>query len=269
MPTEPRKGPTVDAVALHLHAEHLAKAQYGPLTGDLALPDLDAAYTAQEALVELWLKDGLGPISGYKIALTSKPIQELCGVDQPCGGILLASRMLDGPATVSLRDFQRLGVEFELAVRMGRNLDPASAPFDVADVRPAIDAVMPAFELIEDRAADYGALDAISMVADNAWNGGVVLGAPVTDWEGVDMETTPVSLNTNGEAETSVTGAAMGNPLASVAWIANLLAGRGQGLKAGMIIMTGSTLATKFPSGGETYAYTIDRLGTVNLTVGA
>ncbi len=259
----------VDAVASHLHAEHQAKAQYAPLTGEHALADLDAAYAAQEALVALWLEDGLGPVSGYKIALTSKPIQELCGVDQPCGGILLASRMLDGPATVSLKDFQRLGIEFELAVRLGKDLGPDNAPFDVATVRPAIDAVMPAFELIEDRAADYGQLDAISMVADNAWNGGVVLGKPVEAWQHLDLETTPVSLDMDGQVEASVTGAAMGNPLASVAWIANLLAGRGQGLRRGMIIMTGSTLATKFPTGGEAYSYAIDGLGAVSLKVDA
>ena len=170
-------------------------------------------------------------------------------MDQPCGGILLASRMLDGPATVSLKDFQRLGIEFEPPSDW-EGLGVDNAPFDVATVRPAIDAVMPAFELIEDRAADYGQLDAISMVADNAWNGGVVLGKLVEAWQHLDLETTPVSLDMDGQVDIGHRGGD-GNPLASVAWIANLLAGRGQGLKRGMIIMTGSTLATKFPTGGE------------------
>ena len=46
----------------------------------------------------------------------------------------------------------------------------------VADVAAAVDGVCPAIEIIDDRGADYRSLDAFSLIADNAWNGGIVLG---------------------------------------------------------------------------------------------
>ena len=64
--------------------------------------------------------------------------------------------------------------------------------------------------------------------------------------------------------ESGVTGDAMGHPFESVAWLAGLLAGQGKQLRAGMIVMTGSTLATRFPRAGEQYRYEIEGLGSVS-----
>ena len=50
-------------------------------------------------------------------------------------------------------------------------------PYDRSSARAAVAAVMPAFELIEDRKAVYKETKALSLIADNAWNGGIVLGA--------------------------------------------------------------------------------------------
>src|SRR2546425_12230720 len=36
--------------------------------------------------------------------------------------------------------------------------------------------------------ADYKTLDAFTLIAQNTWNGGVVLGAPITQWRRVDLE---------------------------------------------------------------------------------
>ena len=76
---------------------------------------------------------------------------------------------------------------------------------------------MPAFELIEDRNADHGDVDALSILVDNSWCAGVVLGPPSTDWHSLDLADTPVSLRVNdAPPAAAVTGAAMGNPLNSL-----------------------------------------------------
>ena len=46
---------------------------------------------------------------------------------------------------------------------------------------------MAAFELIEDRHADYKTSKALSLIADNAWNGGIVLGAGKPPPAGLDL----------------------------------------------------------------------------------
>lgn len=257
----------VEKVAQALAAQHAARRRFAPLAGDLALDDLDQAYAAQRALVRLWEAGAHGPVGGYKIALTSKAVQELCGVDQPCGGAIFTSVMHPSPARIDSADFVRLGLEFELCLRLGRDLPSVDGGYSAEAVRDAVAEAVPAFELIEDRDADYGALDAISLIADNAWNGGIVLGKAEGDWRALDLATTPVRLDYNGEIEQAVTGAAMGNPLNALAWLADLLAGQGRPLRAGHWVMTGSTLKTRFARPGDRAIYTIEGLGSVEIEV--
>ena len=257
----------IRAVAERRFAEHRDREVYSPL-GAMMLDSIDEGYQAMEKLVELW--QGRGPIGGYKIALTSKPIQELCGVDQPCGGYVFRETIHQSPANLSLGDFNGLALEFELAVRLASDIPAEAAPFDAERIREYVGACYPAFELIDDRRADYATLDAISMLADNIWCGGVVLGPEVTDCQDFDMAATPVHLTWNGKkAEDSVTGAAMGSPMISLAWLANLAAERGWPMRKDMIVITGSTLATKHPKPGDHAAYTIEGMGTVEVSIRA
>jgi 2-keto-4-pentenoate hydratase len=71
----------------------------------------------------------------------------------------------------------------------------------------------------------------------------------------------------NNQIETSTTGAALGDPFNSVAWIANFLNKRGRQLKANELIMTGSTFATMFPKSGDTISYEVTGIGAVELKV--
>jgi 2-keto-4-pentenoate hydratase len=61
------------------------------------------------------------------------------------------------------------------------------------------------------------------------------------------------------------TGDAMGHPFEAAAWLANLLNRRGRTLERGMIVMTGSSITTKFPAPGDRVRFAIDGLGEVVL----
>ena len=201
----------------------------------------------QDAVHRRFTAAGWGALGGHKIALTSRAVQELCGVDQPAGGgDLRQHHPRARPRRSRLSDFIHLGLEFELGVRLGRDLPADGAPYDRASVAPAVATCMPAFELIEDRGADYADLDAASILTDKCWCGGVVLGPELADWQGLDLAATPVELIWNGEVvDRGVTGAAMGHPFEALAWLANLLASRGRGMRAGEIVITGSALKTR------------------------
>src|SRR5207245_784300 len=135
-------------------------------------------------------------------------------------------------------------------------------PWTRASVADRVAACLPAFELVEDGDADYKALDAFTLVAQNTWNGGVVLGAPVTAWRGVDLERAVTRAWLNDEpAGQGKTGDALGHPFEAVAWLANLLNRRGRMLGRDMIVMTGSSITTKFPSPGDRVRFAIDGLG--------
>jgi 2-keto-4-pentenoate hydratase len=249
-------------IADHILEAHRRRARFERLRGELAPGSLAEAYEVQDEVHRRFTAAGWGALGGHKIALTSKAIQELCGVDQPAGGAIFASTIHHSPATLRLAGFMHLGLEFELGVRLGRDLPAADAPYTRASVTGAVATCMPAFELIEDRNADYTDLDAASILTDKCWCAGVVLGPEIAAWQSLDLETTPVELLWNGTVvDQGVTGAAMGHPFESLAWLANLLASRGCGMRAGEIVITGSALKTRFPEVGDEITYRIEGLG--------
>ena len=115
--------------------------------------------------------------AGRKIATTTKVMQQLMGIDHPCGGMIFASRVHRSPASIRKADFVNVRIECELAVRLGRDLPKEPQPYTRESVRRRRAEIMAAFELIEDRHADYKTCKALSLIADNAWNGGIVIGA--------------------------------------------------------------------------------------------
>jgi len=121
---------------------------------------------------------------------------------------------------------------------------------------------------VEDGDADYKNLDAFTLVAQNTWNGGVVLGAAGASWKNVDLETAVTRCWINdAPAGQGKTGDALGHPFEAVAWLANLLNSQGRMLTRDMIVMTGSSITTKFPSPGGRIRFAIESLGEVTLEI--
>jgi 2-keto-4-pentenoate hydratase len=126
-------------------------------------------------------------------------------------------------------------------------------------VAPAVAAAMAAFELIEDRNADYAKVEALSLIVENCWNGGIVIGAPkamrVADLIGI-----PGRLAVGGKI---VGEGKAEDPCATLAWLANHVAERGRGLKSGMVVITGSLIPTVAIASGQRAVFTVDGLGDV------
>ncbi len=256
------------ALADRLFVENVEGRPFRRLGGADRPASLDEGYRVQQLLNRRFAEAGRGATAGYKVGLTSEAIQTMYGSDQPISGVVFEKGVHRSPARIALADYTHLGIEFELAVEIGREFRPDDAPFTLEEARARVAACMPAFELIEDRNADHDDVDALSILVDNAWCAGVVLGSPRTDWRSLDLADTPVSLKV-GDAPpvAAATGAAMGNPLNSLVWLANQLASRETTLEAGMIVMTGSTLATQFPAAGDRFVYEIEGLGAAEATI--
>ncbi len=269
MPENAMSQPDIERVAARIFADNRNRAPFRPLRGADAPPTLTDAYRIQDCVHNLFEAEGdAGPLGGHKIALTSRAVQALCGVDQPAYGGIFAKTIHRSPAVMELSEFVHAGLEFELAVEISRDAPPENAPYDRESIARHIRSCAPAFELIEDRNADYGALDAASILTDRCWCAGIVLGPPVTRWDDIDLATVPVTLAWNGVVcERGVAGASMGHPFEGLAWVANHLAQRGRGLTAGEIVMTGSALATRFPEAGDEIIYAIEGLGETRLNV--
>ncbi len=219
-------------------------------------PSLDEAYAAQEAYYRL-AAPVYGPVGGAKIATTTKVMQALMGISHPCAGAIFARTVHASPARVRTTDFVNLRIESEIALKLGADIPASGAPWSREAVAPAVAGAMPAFELIEDRGADYAQTEASSLIVENCWNGGVIVAAPkvLPDLAGI---TGRLAINGTvigeGRAE---------DPLATLAWLANHLAGRGRDLEAGMVVITGSVIPTVSIAPGDRAVFAVDRLGEV------
>ena len=110
-----------------------------------------------------------------------------------------------------------LRIESEIALKLGVDLPALGAPWTRDAVLPAVASAMPSFELIEDRHADYNTTDASSLIVENCWNGGIVLGdrrsVQVGDLVGIAGRLS-IGGKTVGEGNAE-------DPCATLPWVAN------------------------------------------------
>jgi 2-keto-4-pentenoate hydratase len=256
--------PDVNDLATKLMGEYDQRVPFANHALKWTVPDLAGAYDLQSAFVDK-LAERHGAPAGYKVALTSKRMQQMCGIDQPLAGVVLANRIHKSGITVSLSSYDHLGIEFEITVKLARPLPARSNPYRFDEVAAAVGAIAPSFELVDDRRADYKTLDVLSLTSDNAWNAGAVLGEFHDQWP--DLESILGMADRNDERFDSGHGRdALGHPFNSLLWLANHLSKRGQGLRAGDIVMTGSLVSTRFPEAGESYRFTLEGVGSAEVS---
>ncbi len=261
--------PRLRRAAWFLVDAHAGRERFGPFPEDALPRSVEEAYAVQDEFVALKSR-ACGAIAGYKIALTTPAMRAMVGLSDSIGGVMHDKQVVRSPATVRAADYGRLIVEFEVAVRLAKDLPAGSSLHTRDSVANAVGAVMPAFELADDRNADYAGLSsqALGLVADNAWSEGAVLGVPVTDWRSIDLAALRGVATVNGETVGEGHGRdAMGHPFEAVAWVANNLAKRGKQLRAGQIVITGSLVTSKFPKAGDTVGFGLGALGSVELKV--
>ena len=124
----------------------------------------------------------------------------------------------------------------------------------------------PAFELIIDRGADYSNINPLTMITDNAWCSGIVLGKELPNWEKLNLDIIRSKLLWNNDAPQN----AMikdANPLESLAWVSNLLISLGRTIPKDSIIITGSVIKTRAPNKGDHIIYKIEDLSEVEIKV--
>jgi 2-keto-4-pentenoate hydratase len=246
---------------------HAGGVAFAPFAAAFDIANAADAYAVQGAYVQRQMQARRAAAAGYKIGLTSGRMQAMCGIDSPIAGVVLADRVHASGATLDASSYGRLGLEFEIAVQLKRDLVPQGVP-SLAEVAAAVGAVCPAIEIIDDRGADYRALDVLSVIADNSWNAGIVLGEFVPAWP--DLATVEGEVSVDGRALDRGSGAdVLGHPFQPVAWLAGHLAAQGGGLRGGDVVMTGSIVTTKFPERSASYRFEVKGLGAVEVTVTA
>ncbi len=263
----------MDAGQIDRAAEILRDCRLGRTALD-ALPeacrpaDETGAYAVQRALHRKLSEAGLGRRGGHKIGCTTAVMQRFLGIDQPAAGGIFQTTVHHGEGRFADADHQRLGVECEIAVRLVSDLPGVAGGYDRATVAHAVGACMAAIELVEDRYRDYRQLPAPTLIADDFFQAGAVLGAPVTDWRGLDLAGVGGRMTINrAEVGQGTGGDVMGHPLAALAWLANLRAGTDEALCAGDFVLLGSVVETHWVQAGDVIESTIEGLGSARAVI--
>jgi 2-keto-4-pentenoate hydratase len=252
-------------------AQVIANARRGhaplaALATDLRPADEADGYRIQRAVHDLLLPQA-GSLVGYKIGCTSPVMQQYLDIPHPCAGGVFAKGVHDSGARLSHGDYLRVGVECEIAVRLARSLAPSEAPFTAAWVAEAVEAYYPAIEIVDDRYVEWETMGAPTLVADDFFAAGCVLGEAVPRLRAPDLLQVTGRAIINGEAAGSGSGAdVLGHPHNALAWLANHLAQEGKGLHAGQVVLTGSLVKTVWLKAGDAVKMELDGLGTVAAT---
>lgn len=101
-----------------------ARRVLAPL-GAAAPADAPAAYAVQRELADML---GAVPPGGFKIGATTRQMQEYLGLSGPAAGFVPKTSLNASGLSVPFADFIGVGVECEVAVRLGADLPPAPAP---------------------------------------------------------------------------------------------------------------------------------------------
>ena len=258
-----------EAVIRHL-AEQIYQAEMThtpiPAFTENGYPDMsyEDAYRIQLAAVAL--KQAAGQrVVGKKIGLTNLAVQAYRGIHEPDYGHITDGVLAgqDRPITPA----QLTGVpniECELAFVLKHDL---SGPGVTAgQVLACTLGVLPAIEVVERRFWPL-CKSVKDSICDNAACGKVVLGSKLTDVMGLDFRTVGVVVEKNGlPIDTACSSTVYGNPVESVAWLANKLAEYGVSLRAGEIILSGSITMMHEAAPGECiYAHFGNGIGTVKV----
>jgi 2-keto-4-pentenoate hydratase len=260
------KLPPMDKILAAAKAIAAARRGGNPLpalSGEIVPADEAEGYKVQRAVHDLLLPQ-VGSLVGYKIGCTSTVMQEYLDIPHPCSGGVFAKGVHESGAKLRFKDYVRVGVECEIAVRLARNLSPGEAPFTAEWVMEAIEAYHPAIEIVDDRYVKWETMGAPTLVADDFFAAGCVLGKAVARNEAPDLLKVTGRAVINGTEVGRGTGAdVLGHPHNALAWLANHLAEEGKGLHAGQIVLTGSLVKTVWLNAGDSVVMELDGLGTV------
>lgn len=218
-------------------------------------PDADAAYAVQDATLA-----ALGPAGGWKVGAKSPAVLPACA-PLPAHGFFPGGARLLGPP------WRMRGIEVEVAVRLRKDLAAAQGEPNASQVRDAVECLLPVIEVVETRLAGWRESSPLSQLADLQTHGGLVIGEPSTmDPADLDLRTVQAYLAFDGQPVASTRGA---NPAADVwrllGWLARHCAQRGQPLRAGQVVTTGSCTGLLFAPEGSHVQAQLDGIGRVEL----
>lgn len=254
--------PTIERLAVHLENCELEARDTTKITDEFPDMDWDDAYAIQDEIKRRKLARG-ARIVGLKAGLTSRAKMKQMGVETPVFGFLADYFSVPEGGEVDCRELIHPKVEPEIAFVTKAPLKGPGC--HIAAVLAATDFVIPAIEIIDSRYRDFK-FDLKSVVADNCSSSRFVVGGRMASARELDLRTTGVVLEKNGEPVAFGAGAAvLGHPAAAIAMLANLLGEKGEEIPAGTLILSGGITEAVAVAPGDAVTLRVQDMGSVSV----
>ncbi|SNB75245.1 2-keto-4-pentenoate hydratase [Arboricoccus pini] len=224
--------------------------------GEAPASDLEAYQVQDEVAAGLG-----GRIVAWKVGAASPTAEPNCAP-------ILAETFFDDVARLPAAMFHKIGIESELAYRFAKDLPAREAPFGEEEVRAAIGSIHPAIEIVDLRFEVFKSQPAPVHLADQGNHGALVIGPGLTAWQDVVSIATHVHQEIDHKVtHDQVGGNSAGETMRLLVWLANHVAARHGGLKAGDVVTSGSTTGTIFVDAPVEITTVFDGVGSMELRI--
>lgn len=244
---------------------HIAEKTGNPIkkiSSKFADMTMEDAYKIQELGTGLRVGEGMH-IIGRKIGITSKGMQHQLNATTPDYGCLLSDMLLREGEPCMMSGLISPRIEGEIAFVLDHDLKGPDVT--IADVYNSTAWVFPCFEVCDTRIENWD-VTVLDTISDNAGGSKFVMGSAPKRLSEINPKLIGMLVEKNGEAIDSAAGAeVMGNPVASVAWLANKLSEFDISLKAGDIILSGAFLSAIPAVAGDVFTLSLDGFPSLNL----
>ena len=252
----------IEQLAIHLETCELEAKDTPKITDDHPDMDWDDAYAIQDEIKRRKIARG-NRVIGLKAGLTSHAKMKQMGVETPVFGFLVDYFSVPEGGEIDTTKLIHPKVEPEIAFVTKAPLRGPGC--HIGAVLAATDFVIPAIEVIDSRYRDFK-FDLKSVVADNCSSSRFVVGGRMGNVADLDLRTTGIVLEKNGEPVAFGAGAAvLGHPAAAIAMLANMLGERGEEIPAGTLILSGGITEAVAVQPGDDVTLRVQDLGSVSV----
>ncbi len=193
---------------------------------DAALESADEAYQIQDAVyARLWPRQ---QPPAWKAGSANASVE-------PTGAPI--ANVHKSPARVATTGMNMIGIEAEIAFRIGEDASPIEA--------------LVAIEVCDTRIAGWKDAPPLWKLADFQSNEALVIGGGTRAWSEIDFSAQSVELEIGGRIIRARGSHPWGNPSRLLPWAAAHSARRGKPLRAGTILTTGSWTGMEFARPGD------------------
>jgi 2-keto-4-pentenoate hydratase len=233
--------------------------------GDVVLARLPDAHLPDDAAEAYAIQDAvalsLGAVGGWKVGAKGPGAPVTCA-PMPAHCIFAAPWHFADSAATGMR-----GIEVEIALRMKQDLPPRPQAYTDEEVSAAVGTIHPSIELVSSRYAEYPVANPLAGLADALSNGAFIYGPGRSDLGKIDQRGQRAELHFDGVQVADAVGA---NPALDIwpllTWLANHLAQRCGGLRAGQFVTTGSCTGLLRAPAGASIDARLENLGTVAIS---